>query len=412
MEHTVREIGIAFDLGTTTIAAASVDPGTGQVIEAMTSPNPQARWGKDVLSRINSALEGSLDELRASVVEAFNGMIQTLSRGAAVREITVAGNTVMEHLFLGVSPEPLSRVPYKPAFKEARRTGCKELGLVAKGDPSVYVFPIIGGFVGGDAVAVGHFLCMGEGVGATLAVDIGTNSEILLCSGGSVYATSAAAGPAFEGGEIKYGMTASKGAIQGVRVEGERVVIDVIGSPAPATGICGSGLIDGVSNLVKAGLIERSGRIRSRGEVESNLANRISEDENGNSIILYKGAKGEVALTQADIRALQSAKSAIKAGISILLMKAGIAPAQVERVFIAGAFGSNIKKDGLETIGILDPVWDDRVSFVGDAALLGAALAVRADDRAQIEALASRAKYVSLSGSAHFQREFIKNMDF
>lgn len=406
-------LGIAIDLGTTTIVGASVDLSCGRVLGTAAGLNPQVRLGHDVLARINAARDnGVLGELRRNAVDACNVIIGGLApRAGDIREITVAGNPAMSHLFLGISPEPLSRVPYRPAFKEARRLTAAEAGLNAGKDAGLYLFPLIGGFVGGDAVAVALALGMLDKKGAALAVDIGTNSEIILATDGAAYATSAAAGPAFEGGEISCGMTAQRGAIQGVGMDGGGVTLDVIGG-APAKGICGSGLIDVVAGLIGSGVVEPSGRIKNRAEVATNLANRIREAEGGNSFVLYTGPSGAVAITQADIRALQAAKSAIRAGIEILLRKAGMAANDIDAVYIAGAFGSNIKKEGLEAIGITDVSWREKITFVGDAALSGAVLALNEDGKAQAERIAQSVKYVSLSGSAHFEREFIKNMDF
>ncbi|MBI1910704.1 MAG: DUF4445 domain-containing protein [Deltaproteobacteria bacterium] len=413
INYTKKGIGAAFDIGTTTIVGRSVDLATGLFLGTAVLPNPQSKWGRDVVSRINAVVENPalLADLSKSVVSACNEILERLPQDGGVSEITAAGNPVMEHILLGISPEPLSKVPYKPAFKEAKRLKATEIGLSAK-DALLYTFPFIGGFVGGDAVAVALSLGLKEETEPTLAIDIGTNSEIILSANGSMYATSAAAGPAFEGGELKYGMTARDGAIQGVNIEGDRLILDVIGNAAPK-GICGSGLIEAVSGLLKAEIIERTGRIKDKGEIENNLANKIKEEDGGNSFVLYRGAKGEVALNQADIRALQVAKSATRAGISMLLKKAQISPGQIKKVYIAGAFGSHLKKEGLKEIGLLDSEWLDNIYSVGDAALDGATLALLTDEaKAEAEDIAAKVKYVSLSGSAHFEQEFIRNMNF
>ncbi|MBI5493046.1 MAG: DUF4445 domain-containing protein [Deltaproteobacteria bacterium] len=403
-------VGAAFDIGTTTIAAASVDMGSGRVLVEKSLPNPQAGWGRDVVSRINAAEDPSvLAALSKSVREACGGLIEEFTGGKDPALITIAGNPVMEHLFLGVSPVTLSRPPYRPEFKTARTISAKEAGLAF--NAPLYVFPLIGGFVGGDAVAVVLSIGLHKSPVAALAMDIGTNSEIMLSANGIVYATSAAAGPAFEGGEIEYGMVADRGAIRGVRVEGDRVSLDIIGEVAPK-GICGSGLIEAASALIKAGVIERTGRIRDRDEVEDNLSGRIREGKDGNSFVLYKGPGREITLTQSDIRALQTAKAAIRAGVSILLKKSGLKPGNIKKVYVAGAFGANLREEGLSTIGILEKDWLGKVEFAGDAALSGAVLALQDDRRAEAEEIAISARYVPLSGSAHFEREFLRNMDF
>lgn len=403
-------VGAAFDMGTTTIAAASVEMASGRVLAERSFPNPQAAWGRDVVSRINAAADTSvLAAMSKSVIDACGAAIMEFTGGKDPEFITIAGNPVMEHLFLGLSTAAFSRPPYRPEFKAAKTISAKEAGLAF--DAPLYVFPLIGGFVGGDAVAVVLSLGLHKSPAPALALDIGTNSEIMLSYSGAVYATSAAAGPAFEGGEIEYGMAADRGAIRGVRVEGDRISLDIIGKVAPK-GICGSGLIEAASELIKAGVVERTGRIKDRDEVEDNLSGRIREGKDGNSFVLYKGPDREITITQSDIRALQTAKSAIRAGVSILLKKAGLKPSDIEKVYVAGAFGSNLREEGLAAIGVLERCWLNRVEFAGDAALSGAILALQDDRRAEAEEIATKARYVPLSGSAHFEKEFLRNMDF
>lgn len=405
-------LGAAFDVGTTTLVAALVDLDTCSIISTRSLPNPQSEWGRDVVARMEAAIgrDNALSGMTGAVRQALSGLLASAAgdRLGEVKAAAVAGNSVMEHLFLGVSPEPLSRVPYKPAFKEAVTVNAKEAGLgISCG---LYLFPLIGGFVGGDAVAVALSLGMPGGGSPVLAIDIGTNSEILLSSGGVLYATSAAAGPAFEGGEVEHGMTAAIGAIQGVKIEDDTVILDVIGAVTPK-GICGSGLIEAASALIKAGVIDRTGRIKGSNEVENNLSSRIKEGPSGNSFTLYRGPKVEITLAQSDIRALQTAKSATRAAISMLLMKAGLGPGDVETVYIAGAFGSHLKEEGLRAIGLLDDAWTD-IRAVGDAALDGAIKALEDNGKKEAEAIARQARYVPLSGSAHFEREFLRNMNF
>lgn len=410
-KKTAERLGAAFDVGTTTVVCALVDLETSSVLATESVANPQAKWGRDVISRMEASIRApeSLGELSKAIRDACGRLLDSLSgdKKAEITRATAAGNSVMEHIFLGMSPSPLSRVPYKPAFRTAQTLQPEnDIGLGC----GLYLFPLIGGFVGGDAVAVALKLGMPDGEKPVLAIDIGTNSEILLSSNGTLFATSAAAGPAFEGGEIRFGMNASPGAIQGVMVEGDTLILDVIGNATPK-GICGSGLIEAASTLIKAGIIEASGRIKDPDEISTNLSSRIKQGVDGNSFVLYRGAKGEITLTQDDVRALQTAKSATRAGISMLLMKAGITPVDISTVYIAGAFGSHLKEEGLRAIGLLDEAWTD-IRTVGDAALEGAVLALDDERRAEAEAIASRARYVSLSGSAHFEREFIKNMNF
>ncbi|MBW7957444.1 MAG: DUF4445 domain-containing protein [Deltaproteobacteria bacterium] len=405
-------LGIAIDLGTTTIAGALVDLGSGSIEVSASLPNPQAAWGRDVISRMDAALGGpdSLGEISAAARSACSGLIGKLAgeRKPLVQEVSIAGNTVMEHLFLGISPEPLSKVPYRPVFRDAKRIPASQAELGC--DAGIYLFPLIGGFVGGDAVAVALALGLKKTKRPALVIDVGTNSEILLGVNGTVFATSAAAGPAFEGGEVEQGMIAGPGAIEGLRTEGDTLRLDVIGNSAPR-GICGSGLVESIHQLINAGVIDRSGRILDRDEVKTNLASRIQPGKDGNSFVLYRDAKGEVRINQSDVRSLQTAKSATRAGMAVLLEKAGVKPEEVERVYVAGAFGAHLSPAALTGIGLLDSLWQE-VRFVGDAALEGAALALSDRKKEEAEELAETAKYMPLSGSPRFEREFIRNMGF
>lgn len=409
-------VGVAFDVGTTTIAAALVDLDSGRALSALSAPNPQSKWGVDVISRITTISKNPelLQALNRAVIEACNGLTHALTggRSGVVREISAAGNSVMEHILLDISPEPLGRVPYKPAFKEAKRLPARDAGFDAGEGALFYAFPLIGAFVGGDAVAAVLALGLYESEKTALLIDIGTNSEIILCAGGTLYAASAAAGPAFEGGGVKCGMTAQSGAIRGVKIAGDSIALDVIGGVGPR-GICGSGLIEAVSELLKAGLIEKTGRIKNAGEIHTNLSNRIKQAPEGNAVVLSKSPAGEITLSQGDVRSLQTAKAAIRAGIAILLKKAGINAADVETVYLAGAFGANLDPDALQIIGLLETEWKGAVRFMGDAALEGAARSLGSEEKKkEAGEIAAKAKYVSLSGSANFEREFIRSMDF
>ncbi len=423
--------GIAFDIGTTTIVGALVDLEDCKEIETAFLPNPQMNWGRDVLSRILAAIDNPdvLKSMQQAVVNTCNEIIKNLVNPKDVQFITMAGNSTMEHLFLGISPASLSKVPYKPVFREAKKIKAAAIGIIINPEAYVYTFPLIGGFIGGDTVA---------GILSTethrtrkycLLIDIGTNNETVLASEKAIFATSTAAGPAFEGGGVKYGMMAKRGAIQGVKIENDKLVLDVIGNTTPE-GICGSGIIDAIAKLLSAGIIDKSGRIKNRYEVEGNLANRIKESESqrvkesedGNAFVLYKDAKKEITITQKDVREIQLAKGAIQAGIKLLLKKhvpeglnrgADVNPDEIGKVYIAGAFGSNINKESLAQIGVIEKEWLDRVIFVGDAALDGAKLALCSEEkRKEAEAIARETKHVSLSGSKHFQEEFLKGMKF
>ncbi len=318
----------------------------------------------------------------------------------------------MEHIFMGVSPEPMGRVPYKPAFKESKFITTGDVGLNLRNSTPFYLFPMIGGFVGGDAVSVALAEDMSSLKESTLIIDIGTNSEILLSTSDGLYAAAAAAGPAFEGGQIESGMTAERGAITGISITGDKLTLDVIDDVTPK-GICGSGIIDVITALLKAGVIEPSGRIRARAEIPNNLSTHVTEFEDGNAFTLFKGPNREITVSQADVRALQVAKAAIRAGISIVLGKAGLEAKDVEKILVAGAFGSNITEEGLCGIGLFDQDWQGRSQSIGNAVLDGTTRTLCSEaERAKADEIGRVAKYVSLSGSKHFEKKFINNIDF
>ncbi len=422
-----REFGVAFDIGTTSIAASLIDLSNAETLQTVSAPNPQREWGADLLARVRFATteEDGLKRLSDAVLDECNQMIASLCsfhQGAKISAITAAGNTVMTHILLRVSPAPLGKVPYKPAFKEARLLDANKAGIGAdtgdKQSPNniapgatLYTLPTIGGFVGGDAAAVALALGLNKTDKRVLAIDLGTNSEILLSDRGTLSATSAAAGPAFEAGEIGCGMVAAPGAIEGVTIKDDIVELRVIGGTAPK-GICGSGLVEAASELIKSGILDRHGRMVDPDEIENNLSAKIKSDGTENRFVFSITPAGEIALTQTDIRSLQVAKSAIRAGISILLRHAGLEDSEVDEIYIAGAFGSHLSVTPLAAIGLIEPEWIEKIEFVGDAALDGAILALSSERRDEVEKMAEEAKYLSLSGSAHFQRDFMKYMDF
>jgi len=411
--------GIAIDIGSTTLGAALIELASSKRLAATSLPNPQRVYGSDVLARIEkiNSNPSLLLEMQDSVRESCNKMISVVLTEADVKrediaEVSAAGNSVMQHIFMGVSPEPMGRVPYKPAFKDSKFITTGDVGLTLRSNTPFYLFPMIGGFVGGDAVSVALAEGMIDSKENTLIIDIGTNSEILLSTADGLFAAAAAAGPAFEGGQIESGMTAEKGAITAVHISGDTVTLDVIGAVTPI-GICGSGIIDVITALLKADIIEPGGRIKTRAEIPTNLSTRITESSDGNSFTLFKGPEGTITVSQADVRALQVAKAAIRAGISIVLGKAGVTPAKVKKILVAGAFGSNITEAGLCGIGLFDGNWLGQSRSIGNAVLDGASLTLCSDaQRAKADEIGKITKYVSLSGSKHFEQEFISRINF
>ncbi|MEW6662618.1 MAG: ASKHA domain-containing protein [Bacillota bacterium] len=421
-----RCFGLAVDIGTTTVVVYLTDLHTGRVVASGATTNPQNVFGADVISRITYAASGpeGLRQLQEKVVAGINSLIDRLSREAKVStaeiyQAVVVGNTTMSHLFLGIDPTYLAPAPFVPAFRQGVEVEAREVGLNILSTGTVVVLPNVAGYVGSDTVGVMLAAGADRLQGINLMVDIGTNGEIVLAGKGRILTCSTAAGPAFEGAEIKCGMRAAEGAIEGVCISGD-VELAVIAGGRPV-GICGSGLIDAVAEMLKAGVINSSGRLASTEAQIDRLPplvrQRLRKSNQGSEFVLAWArdtATGEdIVLSQKDIRELQLAKGAIRAGIQVLCREMGISPGDIHRVLLAGAFGNHIKKESALCIGLLPAVPLDRITSIGNAAGDGARLALlSAAERARAAALASGAEHVELSNRKEFSEEFIKSLSF
>jgi uncharacterized 2Fe-2S/4Fe-4S cluster protein (DUF4445 family) len=425
-----RVCGLAFDLGTTTVAGYLYDLADGSLLSTSSIINPQTSVGSDLLSRIHYT---SIDRIgtrklarmiQLGLKDVTEHLLQTaqVSRNE-VYEVVVAGNTCMQQLLLELPSTGLGQSPYRPVTTDPVRCHSLDIGLHLNEMTSVYCLPCIGGFVGGDTVGM-LVSCLPEREEDTkeisLAIDIGTNCEIVLSAPHLRLACSAAAGPAFEGGAVSQGMWASEGAIDQVRIDGD-VSVHVIGN-IPAQGLCGSGLVDAVAELLKTGLIDPDGRMLNWNECEQKkldprLIERLAGVEGVQTFILSGSHKGEsensVSLTQLDIRQLQLAKSAIQTSVCILLEMAGVRLEDIDKVFLAGAFGNYIDRRNAAQIGIIPPKLVDRVTTVGNAAGAGASrvlLSVKAREKA--EWLAQSTRHVSLADHPKFQSLFLDHLSF
>jgi len=412
-----ERMGLAVDLGTTSIAAALVSLDTGRIRAQSSTLNPQAPYGADVITRINAASKNPEDlaTLQGLVNNAVNDLSDRMTGRLGINPdridcITVAGNPTMEHIFFGIDPASIAFAPFSPVFTDAQKKRAGELGLKAAPDAEVYLFPVISGYIGGDTLAFIHSARMQNSDRVVLGIDIGTNGEIVLSTGKRILACSAAAGPAFEGAQITHGMRADLGAIEEVIIADANVAIAVKGD-VPPRGICGSGLFDAVSQMLEARVLTETGRITPKG-VERTLADRIVKNENGTEFILYSNNGSTLGVTQKDIRQVQLAKGAIRAGAEILLMEASLAWEDVDRVLIAGAFGNYLKPESIVGVGVIPPSLTDSIHFVGDAALTGAVEATDRAAREEIETLAKRIKYIELSSDARFNERFIERLSF
>jgi uncharacterized 2Fe-2S/4Fe-4S cluster protein (DUF4445 family) len=420
---------IAIDLGTTTLAASLLELPQGRRIAMVGSLNPQIRFGADLVSRLDAALSSS--SALAEMSRLIRGELLRLSRQlcqesavpwSEVRQVAIAGNPAMQHLLMGWQVENLAFPPYRPLSTGSTRLAAAELEW--DGQAEIYLFPMPGGFVGGDTVA---FL-YGQDTGTrheargnspslgprtpNLYLDMGTNGEMALVVGETIWATSAAAGPAFEGGNLSCGMAALPGAVSSVRIEGERVRLATIGNLEPA-GICGSAAIEAVSELLALKIIERGGRLLDPEEINSNLAVRVIRHRGENAFVLYRSAGRLLLLTQTDIRQIQLAKAAIRAGMEVLYDRSGISRESLGEVILTGSFGAVLRPEWLKSIGIFDEGMLHMISFTPEGALAGVERALSgADGFDAVERLADRFRVVPLSGTPLFETLFLQQIDF
>lgn len=424
---TGRLYGIAFDIGTTTLVGSLIDLNSARVLAVEAATNPQNIYGADVISRLThvSLVKEGLQQLQAKVIGAANQIIGQLIRQAGVGpeevyEVTAVGNTTMSHLFMGIDPISLAPAPFIPAYSRAIEVEASAVGLQVNPAARVTFLPNIAGYVGSDTVGVILATGMDRRTDNCAAIDIGTNGEIVLASGGKLLACSTAAGPAFEGAQIKHGMRAAAGAIEFVDYTDGVLHIETI-DHVPACGICGSGLIDAVAALLKAGLIEPSGRFVNPAEnparVPEPFRNRLRPGQGGLQFILVPAAESasgeEIILTQGDLRELQLAKGAIYAGMMILLKEAGIGINDLDQVMLAGAFGSYVRRESALTIGLLPQLPPEKIVAVGNAAGNGSCMALTSRPaRKRAFTLPGKVRHLELSTRIDFQDIFIDALPF
>ncbi|AQT69028.1 Na(+)-translocating NADH-quinone reductase subunit F [Anaerohalosphaera lusitana] len=414
--------GVAVDLGTTSIVATLFDMLTGETAGVAADANPQETYGADVVSRIEYASKpDGRNQLQKKVVDCFNSLIARLCDNADIEpeqiyEITVAGNTPMHHLLLGLPVEQLGQAPYRAHSTEPQEIRAAELGIKANSAAHLYAIQCISGFVGADTTAVALAVGMDKTSEMTLVIDIGTNGELILGSSDKMFAASCAAGPALEGAKISKGSRAVEGAIEAVVINEDDIDVDVISGTVPRS-ICGSGLIDALAVMTELGIIDSTGAMKSQDEIDQlpkKIAERITERDGQKCFILaWDDGQGEVYLNQKDIRETQLAKAAIRAGIEMLLKKAGIGIADVEQVLVAGAFGNYIRKESALGIGLLPPVDLHKVHFVGNAASSGAQMAlISCSARKTASQTCEKIEYVELAMEMEFQMLFAEALMF
>jgi uncharacterized 2Fe-2S/4Fe-4S cluster protein (DUF4445 family) len=420
--------GLAFDIGTTTVVGYLLDLLTGKELAVASALNGQARYGGDVMARITLAQqqETGLDQLHEAILATLNHLIEELCSQAGVGrqhlyETTIVGNPCMHHLFLKISPMHLGLSPYLAAIRKRIVLTAAVAGLKMLPQARVVVLPLIAGFVGADTVGVILATGLHNSDTLKLAVDIGTNGEIVLGARDRLVACSTAAGPAFEGSHITHGMRGALGAIDKVRIDTD-VHCHVIGD-GPARGICGSGLVDAVAQMLAAGVLTSTGRFLRWAEAEQHptlspeLRTRLIGENQQRAFILVPSAETEtgdpIVLTQQDIRELQLAKGAIRAGIATLMQTLGVTTEDITELLLAGAFGNYLDPRSAVRIGLLPALSLEKIRSVGNAAGLGAQLALLSTAaRQEADAIALHTEHVALTNNLEFQRIFAESMGF
>lgn len=423
-DSTGQCLGVALDLGTTTVVASLVDLATGQELASAATVNQQIRFGHDVVSRINVTIEqaSGLAQVQAAARESLTTVIAQVIEKAgvdprAVYEATLVGNATMMHLFLGIAPASLGHLPYVATVGDPVVVLASDLGLDLHPAARLYVLPNIAGFVGADTVGAILAAGLDEDDGRVrLLADIGTNCEIALRLRDRLLVTSTPAGPAFEGAKIACGMYAAPGAIESVVIDGQ-VSCRTIGGQSPR-GLCGSGLVDASAELLRLGIIDPTGRMLGPDEVDGDLAapirQRLTARDDGNAFALTAvEAAPAVVLTQRDVRELQLAKAAIRSGIDLLLEHAGLKVEDLDELCLAGGFGSYIDKANAMHLGLIPPMPTDKLSYIGNGALVGARLALLSSAlRRRGDQVARRAEHLQLAHTPDFQMRFSEAMLF
>ena len=414
-------LGVALDIGTTTLAAGLVDLGTGKVVALDAELNPQIAFGADVISRIVYMRDSpeKRKKLQKELIKGLNQLLLRMCRLAKrererIFEATVVGNTTMLHSLLGLDALHIALSPYVGILNRALCLPADELGLQIHPQGRVHILPAIASFVGADTVAVILATRLQQTRVPRLAIDIGTNGEVMLATKDGILTASTAAGPAFEGGRIKFGMRATKGAISSFQAT-PSVDYTVIGSSV-ARGICGSGLVDLVAELFRVGVLDRKGRMLLPSETGSSLAaelaQRVRVRGEEREFVVSRNEETEITLAQQDVRELQLAKGAIRAGIELLMKEADVNTGDIQEVLLSGVFGNYINREKAVILGLIPPFPLERIHFIGNGAMDGALRALlNLEERRRADEISAQVHHVELSGRADFEETFLRCLE-
>ncbi len=414
--------GVAIDIGTTTVVTALIELKSGREIASASMINAQKHFGLDVLTRITYEYEHSeegIEQLRKAIVESINDMLAQVCRDAGIsadeiREIDVAANCTMMHMFLGMDARSIGRSPYKPMFLKAQKRTAREIGLRAGADGRalVYCLPQVSAFIGADIVA-GAYVCeLEKQKGNVLFIDIGTNGEIVLSQRGRLLCCSCAAGPALEGMNISCGMRAAEGAIEDVKITEHGVELTSIDGKEPV-GICGSGILAVLKELIRTGLVRKNGAFIKKENIPEADYRYPMIRMNGKKREFLLCETPELVVTQGDIRQVQLAKGAILSGFLALLNKAGIGMEELDKVMIAGQFGAHLPAESLTGTGILPKEVEDKIVYVGNSSKTGAYMTLMSEQvKTEMEAMAERMEYIELAETENYEKIFTESMPF
>jgi uncharacterized 2Fe-2S/4Fe-4S cluster protein (DUF4445 family) len=390
-------LGVAVDIGTSTMAFYLINLITGSIEQSKGVINPQAKFGADVISRIqHCSTEDGLKELQSEIIRVINDELIACAKKSHVEsdqivKITIAGNTTMLHILLGIDPTSIALAPFTPTFTEAKTLKAPELGIVANQEAEIHILPSIAGYVGADIVAGLASISPPESIQNYIFLDIGTNGEIALVTPEKILCCATAAGPAFEGANISCGMGAFAGALASYSADKSFTTI----ANEPVSGICGSGLIDIVAYMTSNKLVAEDGLL--------NEDFIIAGDSNSNQTI---------SITQQDIREVQLAKAAIIAGINIMVKTAGLDMSQLDALFLAGGFGNYINTESAITIGLLPQSLKDKIIPIGNTSGTGASLALKSEQfQSTIDRILEKTEYIELSGHDDFVVEYAMGMN-
>lgn len=420
-DTTKKIYGLAIDIGTTTVAAYLVSLTDGSIKSVYSDMNPQRKYGFDVISRINYTIEkeSGTKDLKDAVISCINSAAVFTSRSAGIdlKDIygaVIVGNTTMLHLVMGLPVRNISVSPFIPVTTALNRIKAKDIEININPYGQILLLPSVSSYIGADTLSAVMSSGMHDSGKMSLLIDLGTNGEIVLGNSKRLYACSVAAGPAFEGANIRNGMGGVEGAIDSVKISSE-VEFTTIGNSDPK-GLCGSGILDALSGLLEVGLVDKTGRMLTLDEckkIYGTLWNRIIKVDGINSFLVYEDKNEQIVITQRDIRELQNAKGAVAAGIKTLALKAGIELCDIERVYLAGGFGSYINIKSAHRIGLIPKELSGKIKSIGNAAGNGA-VEILTSSKAlkKLQKIKDIVTYIELSSDPHYVEEYINCMGF